>query len=154
MELKIESWEICGSRPHQNSNDDDEHNRRDFQFEGMHVGASMHIGRSNEVKFTLLKPPQHSAKAATAWHRWRKATTCSRTASSCSVRVRRNRSCHTCRLRRCSGWHPCGSSVDVCDLISLSLILNCSRRGTGIIARIHRPFTRANGPAQNPLHSF
>jgi hypothetical protein len=29
-----------------------------------------------------------------------------------------------------------------------------SQCGPGIIARIHRPFTRANAPAQKPLHSF
>jgi hypothetical protein len=78
-------------------------------------------------------------------------TPCSRTLSSCSFRVRRS------KHRRTGNPSPprwFDSSTRFHDSISWSLVLNSSRRGPGIIARISRRFTRANGPRETPLHSF
>ena len=50
------------------------------------------------------------------------------------------------------------SVLEVLELLTVRFhcdwFLICSRRGPGIVARIPRPVTRANGSARNPLHSF
>jgi hypothetical protein len=84
-----------------------------------------------------------------------RGVSCSHTHGTCTAPVRRNRNRHTGRLRSCSRWRG-ASSVAVYDSLSWSLIFDFDfwRRGPGIVAKLYRPFTSANEPAQNPLHSF
>jgi hypothetical protein len=100
------------------------------------------------------KPPQRCAEAVIGCHRYARLLICRRTASSCSGRSHRNMRLHTGTCQWCSGWRSCGFSVGGWHLISWSWFFSCSRPCPGIVARIHRPFTPANEPARNPLHSF